>query len=695
VRLAGRRHWLLFTFLLATLVAMLLLQGVSAHTVGAAGTGSSSSDGPAPLANSGPVLIDIHGHYRSLRPHPGQVALSFDDGPSKRYTPEIIHVLRRYHVPGTFFLIGTHAVQFDGLVREEHRLGFEQGNHTYTHVNPAKVPRWEASVQADLTESVVGGITGYRPRLLRPPYSSTPDAVSLKDFRTYRWLMRRGYAIALATRDTDDWARPGVRRIVANGMPPGRTGAVILMHDGGGNRSETVRALPILIRKLRARDYRFRTVSGVVGIPQRMAEVPVSGAERVRGRLLVSALHTAAAVTRALTIVVLMVGVLTLARMALVLVLARRHARRVLAPADTAFTPPASIIVPAYNEEVDVERAVRSLAASAYPEFEVIVVDDGSTDRTAAIVEALGLPPVRLVRQRNAGKAAALNRGIRESRHDLVVMVDADTLFEPDTLERLAQAFRDPAVGAASGNTKVGSRRRLLGRWQHIEYVMGFNLDRRMYEMLDCMPTVPGAIGGFRREALAAVGGMSGQTLAEDTDVTLAIGRRGWRVVYVQEARAWTEAPATLSGLWKQRYRWAYGTLQSIWKHRAAFFSRERSHVGRRALPYLAVFQIALPFAAPLIDLFALYGLLFLHPLPVLAFWLGFNALQLCTALYAFHLDGESPRPLWAMPLQQFVYRQLMYLVVFQSAVSAARGIRLPWQSARRTGDVRVLADGA
>jgi cellulose synthase/poly-beta-1,6-N-acetylglucosamine synthase-like glycosyltransferase len=214
-----------------------------------------------------------------------------------------------------------------------------------------------------------------------------------------------------------------------------------------------------------------------------------------------------------------------------------------------------------------------------------------------------------------------------------------------------------------------------------------------MYEELDCMPTVPGAIGAFRRDALAQIGGVSGATLAEDTDVTMGIGRHGWRVVYADDAIAYTEAPSTFGGLWRQRYRWAYGTLQSIWKHRAAILHRnERGRIGRRAVPYLALFQIILPFAAPLIDLFALYGILFLDPLPVLAYWVGFNLFQLTLAIYAFRLDRESMRPLIVMPLQQFVYRQVMYLVVFESVATALRGVRLPWQHVLRTGDLGAPA---
>ena len=235
------------------------------------------------------------------------------------------------------------------------------------------------------------------------------------------------------------------------------------------------------------------------------------------------------------------------------------------------------------------------------------------------------------------------------------------------------------------------NRRRLLGRWQHIEYVIGFNLDRRLYDVLQCMPTVPGAVGAFRREALDDVGGFSGATLAEDTDVTLALGRAGWRVVYAEEAHAWTEAPSSLSALWRQRYRWCYGTMQAVWKHKAAIWRPGERRIGRRGIPYLVLFQIALPVLAPLVDLFAVYGLVFLDPLPVIAYWAGFNALQLGVGAYAFRLDRESPRPLWALPLQQFVYRQLMYLVVVESVLSALLGTRVRWQHVERTGELDVL----
>jgi cellulose synthase/poly-beta-1,6-N-acetylglucosamine synthase-like glycosyltransferase len=464
------------------------------------------------------------------------------------------------------------------------------------------------------------------------------------------------------------------------------------MHDGGGNRAETVAALPRIISRLQRRGFSFVTVAELAGSSRGAFMTRASGSQGLRGQLFVVMLAVARAVTTALMVVVFAVAVLVALRMLLVFVLARMQVRRRRHSRPTlGFAPPVSIVVPAFNEAVGIERCVRSLAGSRYPSpFEVIVVDDGSTDGTGRLVEALGLDGVRVIRRPNAGKPVALNTGFGAAAHEIVVTVDGDTVFEPDSLLRLVAPFAAPDVGAVSGNTKVGNRSSLLGRWQHIEYVMAFNLDRRMYETLGCMPTVPGAIGAFRRTALLDVGGVSGATLAEDTDVTMAIGRGGWRVVYAEDARAWTEVPSTLGGLWRQRSRWAYGTLQSLWKHRGAFWRRDQGGIGRRAVPYMALFQVLLPLAAPLIDVFAIYSILFLDPLPILAFWAGFNACQLLLAWVAFGWDRESRMPLWSLPLQQLVYRQLMYVVVIDSVLVALMGTHRRWHSHTRTGDVQV-----
>ncbi len=694
-RLRVPAHWGLISFCFVVAAVAILFEGIATHTIGASGVGAPETAGaPAPLAKSRPILSAQGSRLVSSQPPPGRrIALTFDDGPDPRWTPKIAAILRREHVPGTFFVVGSEAARHPDLVRQLVRDGNELGNHTFTHVALWNGPGWQRRLQLDLTEAVIVGITGHYTRLIRPPYSATPEAITSREERDLATLAGRRYLIVLANFESEDWARPGVAKIVRGASPPGSTGGIVMFHDGGGNRSETVAALEQLIPQLRARGFRFVTVAELAGLPRSAIEPAASDWERRRGEIFAAAVRFGFLLVRVLLLLVGLVGILFAARVVLVLGLAgyqRRSIKR-RAPAP-AYLPAVAVVVPAYNEGVGIERAVRSLAASDYPEFEVVVVDDGSTDDTAAIVERLELERVRLVRKPNGGKPSALNAGIAASSAPVIVMVDGDTVFEPEALRRLVQPLVDPTVGAVSGNTKVGNRRGLLGRWQHIEYVTGFNLDRRMYEVLQCTPTVPGAIGAFRRDALAEVGGVSGETLAEDTDLTLAIGRTGRRVVYAEDARAWTEAPSSFGDLWRQRYRWSYGTMQAVWKHKRALISRDPRgrRIGRLALPYMILFQILLPILAPLIDVFALYGLLFTNPMPVLAFWLGFNALQLLLAGVAFRMDKESLRPLWALPLQQFVYRQLMYVVIIESTVSALVGVRAHWRHLTRTGEVNV-----
>ena len=682
-------RWLLLAFLLLALLVLLGVQGLSTRTTGPSRTPQVASAGP--LAGERPTLGFVNGKLHSLGPAPGRrVALSFDDGPDPRWTPQIAATLRRFHVPATFFVVGSQAVRHPDVLRDVHREGFQLGDHTFTHIELSKVPGWELSLQISLTENALAGIVGIRPRLIRPPYSSVPAAVTRAQAGALTGLAKRGYVIVLSNFDGEDWRKPGVDEIVSAATPMTSTGGIILLHDGGGDRSQTVAALRRLIPTLEARGFRFVPVSELAGLTPQAAELPVSSWARLRGRALVSTLAVARWTTFGLSMLLALVAVLFVARILVLLAFARRHARRPRSRPDAPFTPPVSIVVPAFNEAVGIRRSVRSLAASDYPEFEVIVVDDGSADGTASLVESLHLPGVQVLRQENEGKPAALNHGIAVAAHDVIVMVDADTVFEPETLGRLVEALRDPKVGAVSGNTKVGNRKGLLGRWQHIEYVMGFNLDRRLYDVLQCMPTVPGAIGAFRRQALEDVDGVSAATLAEDTDLTIAIGRAGWQVVYAEDAHAWTEAPSTLAQLWRQRYRWSYGTLQAVWKHKAALWRRGEKRLGRRGLPYLVLFQIALPLFAPLVDVFSVYGFIFLDPFVILGFWLAFTSLQIFLGWYAFLLDRESPTALWAMPLQQFVYRQLMYLVVVESILSALRGARLRWRPIARSGEIEV-----
>jgi len=646
---------------------------------------------PAAVTGGGPVVQVTGSRETSYSLPPRTAVLTFDDGPDPTWTPRILAVLRRYQVPATFFLVGAHAASYPGLVRAELRSGDEVGSHTYTHTNLATAG-WRESLELTLTQNALSGAAGVRTRLLRMPYSSVPDALAAADWRAASEAARDGYLVVFASLDTRDWARPGVADIVAAASPRGGQGAIIMFHDSGGNRGQTLAALPQLITRLRAEGYRFTTVTDALSLPA--GDVPASTSQRLVGTALVWTQQAADHVIGALAVVLITASVLTVLRVCLLIAFAAAHRRRARREARRqpgyrpGYYPDVSVVIPAYNEAAGIAATVRSMATSQYRgRIEIVVVDDGSTDDTAAIARRLRLPYVRVLSQANTGKPGALNRGIAESRSDILVLVDGDTIFQPDTLDHLIAPMAARDVGAVSGNTKVANRRGLLGGWQHLEYVMGFNLDRRLFDMLGTIPTVPGAIGAFRRGALAYVGGVSTDTLAEDTDVTMALCRSPWRVVYAPDALAWTEVPTTLRQLWKQRYRWSYGTMQAMWKHRRSVIeSGQSGRFGRYCLTYLTLFQVLLPLIAPVVDVFSLYGLVFLNPVHIAAFWLSFVALQAIAGGYALRLDGERLRSLWLLPLQQVVYRQLMYLVTVQSVMTALLGTRQRWQVIRRVG---------
>lgn len=698
-------HWVLLSAVMLTLGLALAIQGYINHPVDSdappgSARASNAGNTPGAVLEGGPIVDPRGEGVRTTAPSADSVALTFNNGPDPMWTPRILDTLREHRVHATFFVTGSAAVRHPELIRRMLAEGHEIGIQTLTNSDLAAVPDWRRQLEIRGAQKVITGITGHSPTLLRPPASYDNAALTQVQWSFMDTAADDGYLTVLSSHDSADNVRPGAEVIADRLTMQEAAGEVVLMHDGGGNRSQTVAALDAALEGAADPGHRFTTVGGSIGVD---SSRPASTADTVTGHAFVWGIRITEAVVVAISWALVAAGVLTLLRAVLVMVVAARHKRAERLgreaerdrgwfelPMRKEILEPASVIVPAYNESAGIEAAVRSIAASHHP-VEVIVVDDGSTDGTADIVESLGLPGVVVIRKQNGGKPSALNAGIAAANHELVVMVDGDTVFEPDTVHLLLQRFADPKVGAISGNTKIANRGGILGAWQHIEYVVGFNLDRRLFDVAECMPTVPGAIGAFRREALDRVGGVSDDTLAEDTDLTMALSRDGWRVVYEDEALAWTEAPATLGALWKQRYRWCYGTLQAMWKHRGAMAqSGPAGKLGRRGIGYLMVFQVLLPLFAPVVDVFAIYGLVFLDPLRIAVVWTLFLLIQLVMAGYAFKLDREPLHALWTLPLQQFVYRQLMYLVVIQSVVTAFTGVRLRWHRMERYGSLWV-----
>ncbi|WP_250403586.1 bifunctional polysaccharide deacetylase/glycosyltransferase family 2 protein [Streptomyces cellostaticus] len=720
-----RPRVILALLLLLALTCVMLLDGYLRSEIGGdqrVRTDASADGVPKQILDGGPILTFRGGRAATVSVPDKTIALTFDDGPDPTWTPQVLKILDEYHVPGTFFLVGSQVSRYPGAVKTMVAQGNEVGIHTFTHVDLSYQSAARVEREMEQSQLALAGAAGITTTLFRAPYSSQTDAIDDYSWPVYKKLGEDGYTSVFVDTDSNDWKKPGATKIVQWATPKGGTGASVLFHDAGGDRSQTIEALPEYIEKMKAKGYVFTTVSGVMaqqapGAAKRAVTVPgvglgagpnaasrlqaahhrATGATLYMGKALVAAVFVAEWTVPALSVGLLVVGVAVFARFGMMLILARRHHRqrnRRRFSWGPPVTEAVSVIIPAYNEKECIAATLGSLARSTHP-IEIIVVDDGSTDGTPDIAESLGLPNVRVIRQQNAGKPAALNNGVRQASHRIVVMMDGDTVFEPDTVRQLVRPFADPQVGAVAGNAKVGNRRTLIGGWQHIEYVMGFNLDRRMYDLLRCMPTIPGAIGAFRRDAVLAVGGMSDDTLAEDTDITIAMHRAGWRVVYQEHARAWTEAPGSFGQLWSQRYRWSYGTMQALWKHRRSILDKGPSgRFGRVGLPLVALFQILMPLFAPLIDVFTVYSMLFVDFQAGLVAWLAVLGVQLVCAAYAFRLDGEKYRCLVMLPLQQLAYRQMMYLVLIHSCVTALTGGRLRWQKLRRTGEVGTPAEG-
>ena len=326
----------------------------------------------------------------------------------------------------------------------------------------------------------------------------------------------------------------------------------------------------------------------------------------------------------------------------------------------------------------------------------MIVVDDGSKDRTAecALEAAAGDPRLRLIRQPNRGKAAALNNALAEAKGEIVVTIDADTAIDPQAISRLVRHFANPKVGAVAGNVKVANRDRWITRWQALEYVTSQNLEKRAFDLLDCITVVPGALGAWRTSVLRDVGGLTADTVAEDADLTIAVRRRGWRIRYEDGAIGWTQAPENAKGLVSQRFRWTYGTLQAVSKHRDTLLRPRYGSLGFVALPNILLFQILLPVFSPVIDLLFLGSLLLfglsklgLGRMPELwtgddllraaIFLVAFMVIDFLTGVLAFALERDEEWTLLAAFLfQRFYYRQLMYWVLVRSLMAALKGSR-------------------
>ncbi|HEX6466154.1 MAG TPA: glycosyltransferase, partial [Terriglobales bacterium] len=649
-----------------------------------------------------------------------QVAITFDDGPDPAYTPKILDILKQKNAKATFFLIGLPAQNNAGLMKRIYDEGHEIGNHTLTHPDISEISRLRMETELNVTERLFASKLGVKPLFFRAPYSIDQEPDTADEVRPLEEVQDMGYITIGDKIDPNDWEtvpRRTGQQIADDVFSQLGHGNIILLHDGGGNRSETVKALPLIIDGVRSRGYEIVAVSDLLGKTRAEVMPPLgSDSERLEARIDSLAFWIFATIRYGVVLIFFLGDILMSARLLFVGALAiADRIRGALRPAQApGFEPPIAVLVPAYNEEKVIARTITSVLNSTYKNLRIIVIDDGSKDRTYEIARTtfareIEKGKVLVLTKPNAGKAEALNFALKHVTEEFYVGIDADTVIAKDAIRLLIPNFSHENVGAVAGNAKVGNRINLWTRWQALEYITSQNFERRALDIFGVVTVVPGAIGAWRTRAVHAAEGYHPNTVAEDADLTMNLLEQGYKVVYEDRALAFTEAPMDARGLMKQRFRWSFGILQAVWKHRRAF--GRRGALGWVALPNILIFQILLPLVSPFIDImFAVSAISYMvdrhfHPAAanpasfhkLVLYFLSFLVIDFVASSVAFALerrDKGNREDYWLLAhiwLQRFAYRQVFSVVLFKTIKRAIDGRAFSWDKLERTA---ALSEG-
>jgi peptidoglycan-N-acetylglucosamine deacetylase len=650
-----------------------------------------------------------------------KLVLTFDDGPDRVYTKQILDTLAFYHVPANFFVVGIEAENNIPLVKRIYREGHELSNHTFFHPNMAKVSTQRANLEMDLTRLLIECITGHSTIMFRAPFNADSEPDKSEELIPVALSRKKNYLTVGESIDPEDWQKDEVpnfnadtifNRVVAvynkrinnpdKTDTSGVNGNIILLHDAGGDRSATVEATGKIIRFFQSRGYTFTTVADLLGKKPEdvMPEVPKgSGYYALQANYIFAEIgYLSGAFLYALFLLFLLLSAI---RLIVIFILAALERKTEKLKNNTAITinqyPLVSIIVPAYNEEVNAVNSIENLLKCNYPAFEIIFIDDGSTDATyKKVTDAFEFNSlVKILTKSNGGKASALNHGIEHSAAQYVVCIDADTQLATDAVSKLMQHFLNPIggqkIGAVAGTVKVGNEINVLTKWQSIEYTVGQNLDRKAFAQVNAITVVPGAIGAFNKTVLLEAGGFTTDTLAEDCDLTIRILKLGYQITNEQNAVAFTEAPETVKQFLKQRFRWSFGVMQTFWKHKELLFNTKYKALGFIAFPDMLLFKYIIPLFSPIADFLMVIGLLTDNAAKIGRYYLVFIIVDAITASIAFAFAKEKVWKLvWLIP-QRLIYRWLMLWVLFKSMRQAIKGELQHWGVLKRTGNVKDI----
>ncbi|RDJ30916.1 MAG: glycosyltransferase [Crenarchaeota archaeon] len=345
--------------------------------------------------------------------------------------------------------------------------------------------------------------------------------------------------------------------------------------------------------------------------------------------------------------------------------------------------PLMSVLVPAYNEEKVIQLTIDSLLNADYPHKEIIVIDDGSTDKTLEIAR-LYKDKVKVLHKENGGKASALNYGLVFSKGDIVVVVDADTVIGRQALKNIAKGFRNENVAAVAGNIKIRNKVNWLTWCQALDYLTGIQIMRRALDYFGAITIVPGALGAFSKKKLEQAGAYHKDTIVEDFDATMKLLKSGLIVQASSNAVAYTQAPQTFRDFYKQRKRWYRGNLQVMTRHADALTNPRFGSLQRFAYPLMIIHMLVIPTTSIMVWGFAAYQAL-TGQYEFVAYMVGlFILLQYLLGILAVRMDGDEKKMVAFSAFLVIGYKQIIDVLQLKAAIEELLRRKATWTSAAR-----------
>ena len=626
------------------------------------------------------------------------LALTFSGLGDDQTTRALLNHLHDADVKAAFLLTANELIFADDevlnrIVDEGHYLGTSTGSQVNSK-------RW-AVLQNNLAQQRLAHAVGRRGRFVLAPFEAGRFTDNRAALDHVTGLLGAGYVpvrsnveVASGAFDPDYFYEQVYDAAVAQSVN------IVNFNFAEGNTRNLLGAMPAIISNLQADGFEIRSLESLAQVSASDAQPASDLSPDVVDHVMYPALRvTWVAIESYLLIMILTVAF----RPPLIIGLSLLRKNRF--PLDETYTPAVTVIVPAFNEEKVIEKTIHSILACDYPDVRVAVVDDGSSDATSSVVKRVfgSDERVTLYREENSGKWFAENTAIERIDTDIFVVVDADTMLHPDALKYIVQPFKDEKTGAVSGLVELGNRENFWTACQAIEYRIAQSVLRRAYEVIHAILIVPGAIGAWRRSAVIKAGMVSGDTITEDADLTLAIHRADYDVHFVPEARSFTEVPTTLRTFYRQRLRWVFGLFQVIWKHKRSI--TDGYIVGIVSVIDAIWNRLIESVVHPIFDVLLLIGLYsFLHgiitegttipdePAMIALFVLAFLPLMDFPILLTASLFEKKSewRLFFVLPFLRFGYRQVLYFSVLKSIYLALAGRLTHWNKLKRSGTATI-----